>query len=72
MGPSVRGHNEVRDDVHCLALAADPASELEPPGLIASHPTLRPADVFTSAATGRLAALDIGIVSPDATGMGND
>ena len=71
-GPSTRGHNRVGDEVHTLALAADPAAELEPEGLIASRPGLRPADVLTSAASSRLAALDVGIVSPDAIGAGDD
>ena len=41
--------------------------------LIPSHPTLRPADILTSAALpGRLAALDVGVASPDAAGAGVD
>ena len=53
--------------------ACDPNAELEPLGLITSHPTLRPADVLTSAALpGRLAALDVGVTSPDAAGAGID
>ena len=41
--------------------------------LIPSVPTLRPADILTSAASpSRLAALDIGIVSPDSGGAGDD
>ena len=71
-GPSTRGHNAVRDDLHRLAVAADPSAEIEPTGLIASRPELRPADVLTSAASCRLAALDVGIVSPDAEGAGLD
>ena len=59
------GHNRVRDVVHALAVAADPASCLEPAGLIASRPLRRPADVFTHAATpDGCAALDVGITSP--------
>lgn len=42
-------------------------------GLIPSVPTLRPADILTSAALpGRLAALDIGVTSPEAAGAGDD
>ena len=37
------------------------------------NPSLRPADVLTSAAIpGRLAALDVGVASPDAAGAGDD
>ena len=54
-----------------LARSCDASAESEPLGLIPSHPTLRPADILTSAAvSGRLAALDVGIVSPEATGSG--
>jgi len=63
----------VRDLLHKAACGADPTAELEPLGLIPGHPTLRPADVFTSAAVpGRLSALDVGICSPDATAAGHD
>ena len=51
----------------------DPSSETEVRALFPSAPTLRPADIFTSAALpGRMAALDIGICSPDACGAGED
>ena len=70
---SVTGHNAVRNQLHAAACASDPNAELEPSGLITSHPTLRPADVLTSAALpGRLAALDVGVTSPDAAGAGID
>ena len=70
---SVVGHNAVRDELHAAASMSDPSAELEPLGLITSHPTLRPADVLTSAALpGRLAALDVGVASPDAAGAGDD
>ena len=69
---SVAGHNAVRDALHSAACACDPTAEIEPLGLVTSHPTLRPADVLTSAASGRLAALDVGVASPDAAGAGVD
>ena len=60
---SVVGHNAVRNELHAAASMCDPSAELEPLGLITSHPTLRPADVLTSAALpGRLAALDVGVL----------
>jgi len=72
-GECSRGHNQIRDVVHKAALAADPAAEQEPLGLIVDHPTLRPADVLTSAALpGCLAALDIGVMAPEASGAGSD
>ena len=46
---------------------------MEAVGLVPSQPDLRPADVLTRAAIpNRLAALDIGIKNPDATGAGAD
>ncbi len=61
----------VRDSTFALVSECDPSAETEPHGLIASHPMLRPADILTSAAgSGRLAALDVGIVSPEARGAG--
>ena len=70
---ATRGHYSVRDDVLALAHLADPSAAVETAGLVPSAPTLRPADIFTSAALpGRLAALDIGISSPDASGAGQD
>ena len=68
-----RGHNEVRDDVFTFASAIDGTTELEPLGLIGSQPLLRPADLLTSATSdGRLTAVDVGIISPDAAGAGED
>ena len=55
--------------VGCLG---DPEAAHEPAGLIPSRPSLRPADIFTSAAHGSLAALDIGVCSPEAAGAGLD
>jgi hypothetical protein len=73
LAEATRGHNAVRDQLHKGARGADPTAELEPLGLIPGHPTLRPADVFTSAAVpGRLSALDVGICSPDAGAAGDD
>ncbi len=72
-GPSTRGHYRVCDKLHEVARACDAGAETEPVGLIASHPALRPADILTSAAiSGRLAALDVGIVAPEASGAGLD
>lgn len=52
---------------------ADPSAETEIRNLFPDAPTLRPADIFTSAAfPGRMAALDIGICCPDANGAGLD
>ena len=41
---------------------------------MSSRPTLRPADVLTGVPdpSGRLAALDVGIIAPQAQGAGND
>ena len=51
----------------------DSSSELEPEGLIPSHPLLRPADVLSGAFhNGRLAAVDVGVVCPFAAGSGLD
>ena len=64
---AVVGHNDVRNELHAAACSCDPSAELEPLGLIPSHPTLRPAYILTSAALpSRLAALDVGVASPDA------
>ena len=68
------GINAVRDEIFAMAKAVDGSAETEPMGLIPSHPALRPADILTSASglTGRLAALDVGIISPAASGAGAD
>ena len=71
-GDSTRGHNRVANTLHCLASLSDSSSSVEPRGLVASRPALRPADVLTSAAFARAAALDVSIVSPDAVGAGSD
>ena len=52
---------------------ADSSATTEIRNLFPTAPLLRPADIFTSAARqGRLAALGIGICSPDASGAGLD
>ena len=73
-GPCNRGHNEIRDEVFAFASAIDATAELEPLGLVASRPALRPADVLTGVPdpSGRLAALDVGVIAPHAQGSGND
>ena len=72
-GESVRGHNAVRDELHRMAPPVHAAAELEPQGLIPSQPSLRPADVLTSAFhNGRLAAVDVGIICPATAGAGLD
>ena len=46
---------------------------MEAAGLVDSQPSLRPADILTRAAIpNRLAALDVGIKSPEAAGVGQD
>ena len=70
---ATRGHFDCRDCVLELAHLADPSSQTEVEGLVPSTPLLRPADILSSAALpGRLAALDVGITSPDAGGAGLD
>ena len=70
---STRGHYRVRDQVLDLCHLSDASALTEAPGLIPSAPALRPADILTRAAIpGGVAALDVGIVSPDACGSGAD
>ena len=67
------GHYDVHNAIIPRANFADSSTSLEPFGLIPSHPSLRPADLLCSAAyPGRLAALDVGVTSPDASGAGDD
>ena len=67
------GHYDARDQLLLSVHLADPSATPEAPEIIASHPALRPADIFTTAAIpGGLAALDVGIASPDAAGAGDD
>ena len=70
---STKGHYCARDKILELAHIADSSATTEIRNLFPSAPLLRLADIFTSAARqGRLAALDIGICSPDASGAGMD
>ena len=56
-----------------MAASIDRSGETEPLGLIPSHPQLRPADVLTGAFhNGRLAAVDVGVICPAASGAGLD
>ena len=73
-GPCNGGHNEVCEEVSRFASAIDGTTELEPPGLLCSRPALRPADVLTGVLdpSDRLAALDLGIIAPQAEGAGAD
>lgn len=73
LAEATKGHYAVRDEILPLAHLADPSTTIETLGLIPSAPTLRPADILSSAALpGRLAALDIGVCCPDASGAGED
>ena len=71
-GESTRGHGAIASVVHSLACLSDAYSSTEPRGIVPSCPALRPADVLTSAAFGRQAALDICVASPDGSGAGSD
>ena len=72
-GESTKGHYKARDEVLNLCHLSDASAVIEAPELIPSAPTLRPADILTSAAIpGCRAALDIGICSPDASGANDD
>ncbi len=72
-GPSLRGHNDVRDSVLDCSRLSDSTAEPEVLGLIASAPGLRPADILTSALGGNtLTALDVGVASPHAVRAGED
>ena len=55
-----------------LASLSDNAAAAEPCGLVPSRPALRPADVLTTSAFARLAALDVGVACPDAGDAGDD
>ena len=72
LGAATRGHYMVCHDVHMLASLGDPQTCAEPRGLVPTRPMLRPADILTSATSRGLAALDVGICSPLATGAGFD
>ena len=67
------GHNRVRDVLLDFIHMADPAAEIEVGGLIPTAMQRRPADILSGAAlAGALAAIDVGITSPDASGGGVD
>ena len=67
------GHNHCRDVLLSGVAIGDPGSCTEVPGQVPSHPLWRPADILTRAAVpGVLAALDIGIASPEACDAGED
>ena len=71
-GESTRGHNWVVNTLVGLGSLSDATAVAEPRGLVSSRPSLRPADLLTTAAFGRPAALDVSIVSPDGEGAGTD
>ena len=72
LGPATRGHNRVRDTLLGLASLADNNAATEVRGLVASAPSLRPADLLTSAAFGKMVAFDVGIANPAARTVGED
>ena len=72
-GPSNSGHNDVRDSLFDLVRIADSTAETEALGLLCTAPSLRPADILTSAVPGSaLHALDVTVVAPLAHGAGDD
>ena len=72
-GESTRGHNDVRDNLHDLALLADATAEKETLGLLETAPGDRPADILTSAVSpGWVSCLDVGVASPDSRRAGRD
>ena len=72
-GASTRGHYAVVRKIFDVVQQVDHGAETEAAGLIPSAPTLRPADILiTAACTGRAAALDVGVASPDASHAGAD
>jgi hypothetical protein len=73
LGEATRGRNAVRDVIYEFSCAADTSTEREPRGLVHSQPELRPADVLSPAAIpGRLAALYVGVTSPERADAGVD
>ncbi|CAK0841372.1 unnamed protein product [Prorocentrum cordatum] len=67
---AVRAGREQRRALCVLVLAglSDNVATVEVLGGVPSHPALRPADAFTSAAFARLAALDVGVACPGSAG----
>ena len=67
------GHNRIRDVLAMGFAVADPATNIEPLGLVPSRPSLRPADILTrSVRSSGLAAVDVGVASPHAAYAGDD
>ena len=67
------GHNRIRDAIAMGLAASDPGTVVEPEGLVASRPRMRPADILSRAGLEQgLLALDIGVASPEAGGAGDD
>ena len=71
-GEATKGHNRVRDQLLGLASLGDTTSAVEPRGLVPSQPGLRPADILSTAAFARPAALDVSVACPDSAGAGTD
>ena len=70
---STIGHNKLRDAIALGMAVVDPSTVTEAPGLVPSRPELRPANVLTRAARPNgLAAVDVGVASPEAAGAGDD
>lgn len=73
LGDATRGHDRTRGVVYDFSCTADPLTEIGPRGLVHSHPELRPADVLSQAAIpGRLAALYVGMSSPECATRGEE
>ena len=67
------GHNRIRDVLAMGFAVTDPATVIEPAGLVPSRPTLRLADILTrSARESGYAAVDVGVASPHAAYAGDD
>ena len=63
----------MRDEVLNLVHLADASACREMPGLVASRPLLRPADIYSETAVpGGRAALDIGVATPFSCTAGSD
>ena len=72
-GPATVGHNDLRDSVFDLVHLADHTAETEALGLLDTAPSLRPADILTSAVPGAsLHALDVTVAAPLAHAAGAD
>ena len=67
------GHNRVKEVIHACCVISGSSAHMEAVGLVDSQPNLRPADILTRATIpNRLAALDVGIKCPEASGAGDD